>query len=77
MPGYPTSPLDMAYFFPALARTDGRAIPNADAIQHIDGKPWQRWSRHRIGATAWVPGVDNLERHFLFVQQWLSRETER
>jgi Prokaryotic E2 family E/Multiubiquitin len=77
MPGYPTSPLDMAFFFPALARIDGRAIPNADAIQHTDGKPWQRWSRHRIGATAWVPGVDNLERHFLFVQQWLSRETER
>jgi hypothetical protein len=77
MPGYPTSQLDMAYFFPALTRTDGRTIPNADSTLHTDGKQWQRWSRHRTGATAWVPGVDNLERHFLFVQHWLARETER
>jgi hypothetical protein len=77
MPGYPTSQLDMAYFHPALVRTDGRPIPNADSVQPLDGKDWQRWSRHRIGPTAWVPGVDNLERHYLFVQQWLSREIGR
>jgi hypothetical protein len=77
MPGYPTSPLEMAYFYPALARADGKAIPSADAAQALDGKTWRRWSRHRCGATVWVPGVDNLERHFVFIQQWLEREIAR
>lgn len=77
MPGYPTSQLDMAYFFPALQRTDNRPIARADYFQAIDGKSWQRWSRHRLGASAWVPGVDNLERHFAYMQSWLVRETSR
>jgi hypothetical protein len=74
MPGYPTSPLDMAYFQPPVLRQDGRPIACADAVQNLDGRAWQRWSRHRIGATAWVPGEDNLERHFMFMQDWWSRE---
>jgi Prokaryotic E2 family E/Multiubiquitin len=73
-PGYPTSHLDMAYYSPAIARADGRAIPNADSKQPLDGKSWQRWSRHRLGASAWKPGIDNLESHFEFMQQWLARE---
>lgn len=77
MPGYPTSQLDMAYFNPALVRTDGRPIPNTEAIQIIDGKSWQRWSRHRTGSTTWVPGVDNLERHFVYIQEWFTREIGR
>lgn len=73
-PGYPTSQLDMAYFYPALARTDGKPISRADAVQDLDGKNWQRWSRHRVDASKWVPGVDNLESHFIFIQEWLQRE---
>jgi hypothetical protein len=76
-PGYPTSQLDMAYFNPPLSRTDGQAIPCVQAIEQLDGKSWQRWSRHRTGTSAWVPGVDNLERHFAYVQDWLSLEVER
>jgi hypothetical protein len=76
-PGYPTGQLDMAYFNPPLIRVDGKAIPCAQAIEQLDGKDWQRWSRHRTGASVWVPGVDNLERHFAYVQDWLSLEIER
>lgn len=76
-PGYPTSQLDMAYVNPPLSRTDGKAIACVQAIEQLDGKSWQRWSRHRIGASVWVPGVDNLERHFAYVQDWLSVEIER
>lgn len=76
-PGYPTSQLDMAYFNPPLSRADGKPIPCADAVEHLDGKSWQRWSRHRIGTAVWVPGVDNLESHFAYVQDWLTREIER
>jgi Prokaryotic E2 family E len=74
MPGYPTSPLDMAYFHPPVLRQDGRSIANADALQPLDERMWQRWSRHRIGGTTWVPGEDNLERHFMFMQDWWARE---
>lgn len=77
VPGYPTGALDMAYFHPPIARADGRAIPNANSTQPLDGKSWQRWSRHRLGASTWKPGIDNLESHFVFIQQWFARETAR
>lgn len=76
-PGYPTGALDMAYFHPAITRVDGRAIPNTDSVQPLDGKRWQRWSRHRRGASTWKTGIDNLESHFVFMQEWLARETAR
>lgn len=75
--GYPTSQLDMAYFCPALHRQDGKTIACVEAIEQVDGKGWQRWSRHRTGTSVWVPGVDNLESHFAYVQDWLARETEQ
>ena len=75
-PGYPTSQLDMAYFYPPLALTNGRPINCVQAIETIEGKGWQRWSRHRIGRSVWVPGVDDLEHHFAYVQDRLSRAVE-
>lgn len=75
--GYPTAQLDMAYFYPTLARLDGKPISQADIFQPLDGKSWQRWSRHRLGSSVWIPGIDNLERHFIFVQDWLTREVGR
>lgn len=72
-PGYPDAPLDMVYFYPALVRADGRAI-GALSPQAIDGKTFQRWSRHRTGANPWRPGVDDLSTHLVLVQHWLERE---
>ena len=76
-PGYPTSQLDMAWFDPPLQRIDGRVIAQTQIIEQIDGRGWQRWSRHRIGLSTWKPGIDNLESHFAYVQDWLTRETEQ
>jgi hypothetical protein len=73
-PGYPTSQLDMAYFYPALARTGGQAIACSSDVRQLDGKGWQRWSRHRMTAAPWVPGEDNLERHYVYMLHWLTRE---
>ena len=73
-PGYPTSELDMAYFYPALARTDGATIACTTVVRELDGKGWQRWSRHRTAAAPWVPGQDNLERHYVYMLHWLTRE---
>lgn len=72
-PGYPDAQIDMAYFYPALARRDGRPI-GATSPDSFDGKVWQRWSRHRTPANPWRPGVDNLSTHFALIEHWLARE---
>ena len=36
--GYPNTELNMVYFFPALARKDGRRIGATSATQALDGK---------------------------------------
>lgn len=74
--GYPDAQIDMAYFFPALARKDGRAI-NRVPGQDFDGRNWQGWSRHRTVNSAWRPGIDNLETHMALVQSFLSEELQK
>jgi hypothetical protein len=75
--GYPAAQLDMVYFFPALARKDGRPIMAVNAVQQIDSKPFQRWSRHRTAQNPWKVGFDNLGTHILLVEDWLAREFEK
>ncbi|NJK44856.1 MAG: hypothetical protein HC933_11725 [Pleurocapsa sp. SU_196_0] len=70
---YPDTQIDMAYFYPALAKLDGSSI-NALAEQLIDGKKFQRWSRHRTPQNPWRPGVDEIGTHLLLVNHWLERE---
>lgn len=72
---YPDVQIDMAYFHPALARADAKAIRNL-SDQPLDGKTWQRWSRHRP-ADAWRPGVDNIETHLLYVTAFLESELQK
>lgn len=74
--GYPDAQIDMVYFFPNLARTNGRPI-GAISADTFDGKSWQRWSRHRTPANPWRPGIDSLATHFSLVQDWLERETRK
>lgn len=75
--GYPFTPLDMVYLEPALKRTDGKSIPATQATQSIDGRSFQRWSRHRTPQNPWKPGVDNLGSHIHLVEDWLQREFEK
>lgn len=71
--GYPVSQIDMAYFYPALSKLKGAPI-NALASQPIQGRIWQRWSRHRTGENPWRPGLDNISTHLNMVTYWLERE---
>lgn len=71
--GYPSTQIDMAYFFPQLSRKDGKAI-GALTVLAMDGKQWQRWSRHRTGENPWRVGVDDICTHLAFVTHWLERE---
>ena len=75
--GYPHSELNMVYFYPPLSRTDGKPIGCANVMQAIDGKSFQRWSRHRTSQNPWTPGFDCLETHVYLVEDWLDREFEK
>jgi hypothetical protein len=74
--GYPTAPLDMVYVYPPMARADGRAI-GALIATTIDGRPYQRWSRHRTNENPWRPGVDDIAAHLALVEEWFAREFRR
>jgi hypothetical protein len=72
--GYPNTELNMAYFYPALARKDGKPIAATQVTQQIDGKIFQRWSRHRTAQNPWKIGHDNLSTHVILIEDWLERE---
>jgi len=74
--GYPEAQIDMAYFFPPIARADGKQI-NAICPDPFDGKEWQRWSRHRTAQNPWRPGLDNVGTHFAAISAWLSAELDK
>jgi hypothetical protein len=76
-PGYPDAQIDMAYFHPILARSDGRPIAAADSRQAIDGQQFQRWSRHRTAENPWRPGEDDVANHLVLVDDWIVRELQR
>ncbi len=75
--GYPITALDMMYVLPALARKDGKPIPQVNSVQAIDGRQFQRWSRHRTQANPWVPGEDSLESHIYLVEEYFRAEFAR
>jgi len=65
-PDYNTSGGDMFWVHPALARADGKAIPNAAGFgggdpRHYKDKEYCRWSRHFPG-DSWKPKVDNIQK---------------
>jgi hypothetical protein len=72
--GYPNAELHMVYFFPALARADGKPIGAIQCTQQLDGKSFQRWSRHRSPQNPWKIGRDSLGTHIILIEDWLERE---
>lgn len=70
---YPSTQIDMVYFYPALSRQDGRTINNLSG-QAVDGKDFQRWSRHRSDANKWRPDEDYVGSQVTLVEHWLRRE---
>jgi hypothetical protein len=75
--GYPDTQLDMVYLHPSLARKDGQPIKATEATQALDGKTFQRWSRHRTPQNPWKPGRDDLATHIFLIEDWLEREFEK
>ena len=71
--GYPIAQLDMVYFHPPLQRIDQQPIGALIEV-NIDGKIFQRWSRHRTSVNPWRQGIDNLGTHIPLVEAWLLQE---
>jgi hypothetical protein len=74
-PGYPAAEIDMAYFYPPLQKVSGKPI-GAVSQQSIDGRNFQRWSRHRQPGE-WRPGLDNISTHLLAVNNWLVNDLKK
>lgn len=74
-PSYPTAALDMFFCHPPLS-INASVPPQTEHHQAIDGRNFQRWSRHRGSASPWNPGVDNLASHFALIDEALAREVE-
>jgi hypothetical protein len=74
-PSYPDTEIDMAYFHPALELESGGAI-GALTPHEIDGRAYQRWSRHRPKGQ-WRPGIDCVGTHLIQVEDWLRREVDK
>ncbi|MDQ8199372.1 multiubiquitin domain-containing protein [Pelagicoccus enzymogenes] len=75
-PGYPSGQLDMVWVSPALELESGGKIPATQHSEVIDGKRFQRWSRHYTGANPWKPDY-NVVTHLLLARAWFARELER
>lgn len=75
--GYPQVGLDMVYVYPILNRKDGQTIGCTQVRQGLDGKQWQRWSRHRTSANPWKPQEDSIETHIYLIEDWFIREFEK
>lgn len=73
-PTYPMAQLDMFYLCPAGVLVTGVAIPATEACESVQGKQYQRWSRHRSGRSVWRPGVDNVMTHLALVESALLKE---
>lgn len=73
---YPVAGLDMVYFYPDIKRKDEKEIRQTESYMNIDGKRFQRWSRHypQSGPNKWDPMNDSLITHVLAVEDWLARE---
>ena len=76
-PSYPDTQIDMVFFNPLLARSDGKAIGATGGRRTVNGTSFQQWSRHRTRHNPWRPGVDDIESHMLLVRHWLEREFDK
>ncbi|MFZ6048082.1 multiubiquitin domain-containing protein [Pseudomonas sp. CR3202] len=73
---YPTAELDMFYCDPPLTRVSGAQIAQTEHHQLIDGRNFQRWSRHR-NPGEWSPQRDSVLSHMGLVEESIAKEIEQ
>lgn len=73
---YPMQQIDMFYVFPAVAVLSGTMILATEHRETIQGKSYQRWSRHRGANSPWRPRIDNIMTHLALVESALLKEVQ-
>lgn len=68
---YPDTPPDMWWIIPHLTPVGGGQIPATGVLETIDGRSWQRWSRH-LDPAAWRSGIDGLESYVRLLRNELG-----
>jgi hypothetical protein len=68
--GFPDAAPDMFWFCPDVSYATGGVPPATGDRLEYDGRIWQRWSRHL--ATAWRPGIDNLQTYLRLIRTDLA-----
>lgn len=66
----------MWWFYPAVHRENGEALPATNAVEAYLGRNWQRWSRH-FESGQWQSGVDGLESFLALIRQDLTRSVPK
>ena len=74
-PSYPRAEIDMFYCHPAVRRDDGVTIPQTGAKEVIEGRTYQRWSRHRGAKSRWDARTDTVLTHLTLVDGALAAES--
>jgi hypothetical protein len=70
---WPDGVPDMFWTAPHLKIAANGAWPNASGhLMDIDGRKWQRWSRHY--RDRWRPGVDGLENLLVIVNREMAKD---
>lgn len=69
--GFPDAAPDMFWFCPVVTYSNGAQPPATGDRLSYAGRTWQRWSRHL--ATAWRPGIDNLQTYLRLIRTDLTR----
>lgn len=75
-PNYPRAEIDMFYCHPSVRRDDGVVIPQTNATERIEGRIYQRWSRHRGAQSRWDPRNDTVLTHLTLVDGALTTESK-
>jgi Prokaryotic E2 family E len=68
--GFPDAAPDMFWFSPEVRYAGGSGPPATGERLDLEGRTWQRWSRHL--ATAWRPGIDNLQTYLRLIRTDLT-----
>jgi hypothetical protein len=70
-PSYSDTPPDMWWIIPHLTPVGGGTIPATEVIETVDGRSWQRWSRH-LDPAVWQSGIDGLESYIRLLRNELN-----
>lgn len=74
---YPQAEIDMFYTCPRIYLPNGVTPSCTEIEQTIEGKSYQRWSRHRSHVSQWNPVIDSVVTHFSLIEESLLREVQQ